>query len=132
MGGRQQHRGRSKQVKPVEKELCVLVALGGGQLQPLLCQRLILRHLTPQQVELAQCILGELVATLCRLIQILQRLWHILWDNFAPQMLLAQPIPGVGAAILPRLLQPAQTRRDIPYQWIIGEQQLAQGVSGDV
>ncbi|MPN53494.1 hypothetical protein SDC9_201158 [bioreactor metagenome] len=128
MGGRQQCRGRSELVEPVKKKLCVLVALGGGLCQPPLRQRLILRHLPPQQVEFAQCVLGELVALLCRVIQIFQCLRHILGDDFAPQILLAQPVPGIRTAVLVGHLQPVQPRRDVPHQPIVGEQQLAQGV----
>ena len=68
MGGRQQYRGRAELIQPVEKELRILVALGGGQLEPLLGVCPVLGHTPPQQVELAQGVLGELVAPLCRVI----------------------------------------------------------------
>ena len=50
---------------PLQQELCVLVPLGGGTAEPDHWLGLVVSHSLPCQVQLAQHILGILVACLC-------------------------------------------------------------------
>ena len=63
-GDRQHYGGRTDFILPLQEELGVLVSLGGGTAEPNHCLGLVVSHSLPCQVQLAQHVLGVLVARL--------------------------------------------------------------------
>lgn len=82
-------------IQQVEKQLGVLVALGGGEGQPVFDKIFVLWHFPCHKIKLSQRVLSELIFGFCRTTQIFQRLWHVFRCDFASQMLFAQPVPGM-------------------------------------
>ena len=88
--GRCQHDGRiSELVEAVEKELGVLITLGGGAGQPFLGLLTVLFHIPAKEIQLAQGVLGKLISLFSRSSQILQRLLYILWYRLAGEISLS-------------------------------------------
>ena len=81
-GGEEQRSGRPV-IHVVEKILGILIALSCCQRQPAASGIPILRHLLAKQIELAQCVLSELVSLLGRCHQPLERLLHILGEQLS-------------------------------------------------
>ena len=64
-GGRQHDRGRTEVILVFQEELCILVSLGSGATEPDHRLGLVAGYSLTSQVQLAQHILGILVACLC-------------------------------------------------------------------
>jgi len=60
-------------IQAVKKKPGVLIALGGGEGQPVFGKRFVLRYLPSHQIELSQRVLGELIPGLRRTVQKFQR-----------------------------------------------------------
>ena len=108
-GGEEQRSGRPV-IHVVEKILGILIALSCCQRQPAASGIPILRHLLAKQIELAQCVLSELVSLLGRCHQPLERLLHILGEQLSLKMELTQPVLG---KLIVQFCAPAQSPQSL-------------------
>lgn len=111
-GGEEQRSGRPV-IHVVEKILGILIALSCCQRQPAASGIPILRHLLAKQIELAQCVLSELVSLLGRCHQPLERLLHILGEQLSLKKELTQPVLGKLIVQFCAPAQPPQSLTEI-------------------
>lgn len=99
-GGEEQRSGRPV-IHVVEKILGILIALSCCQRQPAASGIPILRHLLAKQIELAQCVLSELVSLLGRCHQPLERLLHILGEQLSlkKELMIVFPYRAISIAL---------------------------------
>ena len=130
-GGEEQRSGRPI-IHVVEKILGILIALSCCQRQPAASGIPILRHLLAKQIELAQCVLSELVSLLGRCHQPLERLLHILGEQLSLKKELTQPVLGKLIVQFCAPAQPPQSLTEILRYFTSVQKQLGQCVHGQI